>query len=101
MVEAKARRNREELLHAVIKCTESKRGFRIVSTELDIYSKLHIPIPNTHPDVRYEKRYKRLSEKNLYLRECDATHQQTISVYPPTAANKLYCNETFDQYVHG
>ena len=96
-----ANKNRKELLVSIIKCDETSRGFRIIATELDIYSKLYIPIPTIHPDVRYEKRYKRLTEKNLYLRECDATHTKTISVYPPTVTNKLYCNDAFDHYVHG
>lgn len=98
--ETQADKNKQELLGNIVKCKKSQRWMRIISIELDIYTKLWIPLPEIHPDLRYENRYARLAPKTLNLHTCAQSHKTILSVYPPTKSNVI-SEEIYNQKIYG
>lgn len=91
----------DDILQQIISCQVSWRLFKITKQELDFYRTNSIPIPTKHPDIRHQERIDQRPAKQLYLRICDKTGKQIISVYPADAPFKVYSIEAYQQDLYG
>lgn len=91
----------ESLLQKAIVCAVSWRPFRMVPMELEFYRKHNLPLPRLHPDVRYTQRFQQKPDRTLYLRKCDKTGEDMLSVYPQDAPFKVYSEEAYRQEMYG
>lgn len=71
-------------------CTVSGEKFEISEEDLQYYKKLDVPIPNLCPSERARHRMLFGNQRNLFLRNCDATGKRIVSYYPPHAPNPVY-----------
>ena len=69
--------------------------------ELEFYRKHNLPLPRLHPDVRYTQRFQQKPDRTLYLRKCDKTGEDMLSVYPQDAPFKVYSEEAYRQEMYG
>lgn len=91
----------DDILQQIISCQASWRLFKITKQELDFYRSNSIPIPTKHPDIRHQERIDQRPAKQLYLRTCDKTGKEIISVYPSHAPFKVYSMEAYTQELYG
>lgn len=88
-------------------CTNCKQGFEITKEDTKFFRKLDIPIPVDCPDCRYQQRLIFRNERNLYLRECDATGKQIVSIFspdkknPPVYAQEYWWTDKWDPKSYG
>lgn len=90
----------ETILDKVILCSQSKRPFRIQKGEWEFYRKMKLPIPRKHQDIRHAERSALRSQRNFYLRACDKTGEEIISVYPEHAGFKVYSEEAYYKEIY-
>jgi hypothetical protein len=87
--------NDDEILKSIFLCEVSSRPYRIIKQELDFYRKHQLPLPRKHPDVRHQERMDLRPWRTLYLRNCDKTGEQILSVYPPDYPGKVYSEKAY------
>jgi len=90
-------KNNDEILHKILICEESARPFRIIKQELDFYRRFDLPLPTMHPDIRHKKRLQQRAWRQLHVRNCDATGEKMISVYPPSSSYTIYSESAYQQ----
>jgi hypothetical protein len=101
----------DSILNEVIECKETKRGFKIIKSELDFYRKMKLPIPVIHPDVRHTKRIKYRNPFKLWNRACMCdrvghnNHEGKCRVrfessYAPDRPEIIYCEQCYQQEVY-
>lgn len=91
----------DDIINKAIICEVSGRPFRVLKPELEFYKKWNIPFPHKHPDIRFEERFKRMPPKTLYLRNCDKTNNEILSVYPPNTPFPVYSEKAYNQEIYG
>ena len=88
----------DDIIQKIILCTQSQKPFRVIKQELEFYKRNNIPLPNKHPDIRHANRMKNRISK-FYLRKCDKTNQDIVSIYPPESKFKVYNEDSYNQSV--
>ena len=99
----------DSILNEVIECKKTKRGFKIIQSELDFYRKLKLPIPVIHPDVRHANRIKYRNPFKLWHRQCmcdksNHGHEGKCSnefqtSYAPDRPEIIYCGSCYNSEV--
>ncbi len=83
----------------VFLCVVTKTPFLIQDYELQFYKKHNIPLPKKHPDQRHKERFAKRPWRTLYMRKCDATGEETLSIYPLDYHGKIYSLEAYKKIV--
>ena len=99
--ERQALRDDDQIVNKILVCEVSGKPYRIIKQELDFYRKHDLPIPSKHPDVRHAERGAKRPGRTLYLRTCDATGEEMISVYPPDSQYTVYSEAAYRKEVMG
>jgi hypothetical protein len=86
-----------DITKSILICETSGRPFRLVTQEVQFYKKYAIALPSKHPDVRAHERIALRPWKTLYLRACDATGEQVLSVYPAHYSGKIYSQAAYEK----
>lgn len=89
------------ILKKILVCEVSGRPYRIIKQELAFYQKHNLPLPRKHPDIRHKERLGRRPGRTLYLRNCDKTWEEILSVYPAYYKGKVYSEKAYQQEVYG
>ncbi|MBT6068938.1 hypothetical protein HOG48_04235 [Candidatus Peregrinibacteria bacterium] len=71
-------------------CRKCSIKFEITASDQAFYVKMQVPEPTLCPACRMQRRTTFRNERNLYMRKCDATGRDIISVYPPDSPFKIY-----------
>lgn len=66
-----------------------------MSQELELYKKLHVPIPVIHPDVRYQQLCQRRPGIALYTRHCAQTGDSMLSIYPEESSFPVVSTDAY------
>lgn len=83
-------------------CEQCSSNFDISDEDLKFYEKLSpvfnntkyfIPAPVLCPSCRYQRRLVHRNERNLYLRKCDATNKDIVSIFSPEKTIKVYSQD--------
>jgi len=90
----------EDILKAIFVCEVSWRPYRIIKQELEFYRKHNLQLPRKHPDIRHEERMKLRPGRTLYLRNCDKTGEEILSVYAPDYPGKVYSEKAYQQEIY-
>lgn len=73
----------------------------MIPQEIEFYTKYGLPLPTKHSDTRVLERVVSMPQKILYLRACDKTGEEILSVYPPNTSFKVYSEEVYRQEMYG
>lgn len=74
-------------------CKQCSASFAIDDRDQGFYAKMQVPAPTLCPECRFQRRLAWRVEHNLYLRKCDLTGREMISIFPPDHPNKVYHHE--------
>lgn len=85
----------DDILNWAIECSATKRPFRIIKQELDLYRKMKLPIPHFHPDERHRRRMLLKNPRRLWKRPCMKCGQEMETTYAPDRAERVYCEECY------
>lgn len=91
----------DDILQAVIACDSSSKPFRIIKSELEFYRKHGLGIPRKHPELRNSERLNQRHQRDLYIRTCDKTGSEILSVYPQDVWYKVYSQVAYTQEFYG
>ncbi len=99
----------ESILDEVLACIECSRNYKIVSSELEFYKKMNIPIPRRCFYCRNDNRIKRRNPFKLWHRECmcDKDNHEHVgkceiefeTSYAPDRPEIVYCEKCYQQEV--
>ncbi|MFH0819088.1 MAG: hypothetical protein V1898_03795 [Patescibacteria group bacterium] len=76
-------------------CIATGKVFRLQKAELEFYKKNNIPLPNKHPDVRYQERMTLRNPQKLWSRNCNKCAKKIMTSYAPDRVEIIYCKECY------
>jgi hypothetical protein len=86
------------------KCNRCETQFEITDDDLKVYEKVSpvfdnkkylLPIPNSCPDCRLQRKLVFRNERTLYKRKCDLTGKEIVSVYNPEIKSKVFDSDAW------
>jgi hypothetical protein len=91
----------DDILNWAVKCEQTGRIFRIIKQELTFYREHSIPIPHTHPNIRFENRVARYANAPvLYARTCMKCLKDIQTTYAPDRSEIVYCEDCYLKEVY-
>jgi len=76
-------------------CRLTQKPFVITDEDQAFYAKMGVPLPTLCPEERMRRRLAHRNERNLYLRKCDMTGKQIVSIYSQDKPFKVYEQKTW------
>ncbi len=89
----------DSVLQEVLECTDCRKAFRIVRSELDLLRRFGFPIPRKCPDCRHMERMSRVNPPRLWDRKCDKCGQEIKTGYAPERKEVVYCETCYQKEV--
>jgi len=71
-------------------CVSCKKKFPIYEDDIIFYGKMKVPIPQSCPDCRSQRRWGFRNQDTLYKRKCDFSGEPMISLYSEDKPYKVY-----------
>jgi hypothetical protein len=90
----------DDILNWAIICQESGKPFRITPLELKFYRDQNLPVPGTHPNVSYLKRFKKRNPRQLWSRTCSQCQKSLQSTYEEGREETILCEQCYQQVVN-
>lgn len=84
----------DQVLSETLACGCGK-NYKIISRELDFYTKLSIPLPHNCPSCRHKNRMNSRNPLKLWQKNCAKCDTPTETTYPPKKNIKIYCEKCF------
>ncbi len=97
----------DDILQSIFICEVSAKPFVIQKKELELLRLRGLPLPRRHHDVRHRERSQHIYNRKLYLRSCDQTEENVVSIYPPreiSSGNKsfpVYGERAYQNFLYG
>lgn len=88
------------ILKKVIICEKSWKPFRYIKQEIEFYEKHNILMPCVHPDMRHQNRLYKRPWMTLYVRTCDGSWEEILSIHEEDAPYKVYSEEAYIKKIH-
>jgi len=89
----------DEITKQKLLCEDCGKSFKIISSELNTYKKLKLPIPRQCPNCRHLARMELRNPRSLWKRECNKCKQKTLSTYP-NSETIVYCEKCYLEEVY-
>jgi hypothetical protein len=90
----------KDLHKNIFVCIETQKPFLIQESEIAFYQKNNLLLPRKHPDQRHRERFSLRAWRTLFLRKCDATGEEILSVYPPEYKGKVYSQDSYTKHLY-
>ena len=71
-------------------CRQCSASFSVTPRDEQFYEKMKVPAPTMCPDCRLQRRLAHRMEWTLYMRKCDKTGKEILSVFPPESPYTVY-----------
>ncbi len=85
----------DDILSWAIRCTATKRPFRIQKRELEFYRFMHLPVPQLHPDERHNRRITLRNPRKLWERSCMKCAKDIQTTFAPERPEIVYCDNCY------
>lgn len=85
----------DDILNKAILCQETKRPFRIVTSELKFYRDNKISLPLVHPYQRIRKRFSHIGNYRMYDSVCESCGKNIKTFYTPNSGWHLFCDDCY------
>lgn len=79
----------------LLSCEKCSRNYKIISQELSLYKKMHLPAPRACPECRYMDLMKMKNPRHLYDRKCNKCDVQIKTTYSPERPEIVYCENCY------
>ncbi len=90
----------DDILNWAIRCSVTKRPFRIQQAELNFYRTQQIPVPRQHFDVRHAARHALRNPRKIWQRECQKCGKHIETSYAPERPETVYCEDCYLKEVY-
>jgi hypothetical protein len=90
----------ETISEKILICSTSKRPYKVLPVELELYKKLGVPVPRLHPDERHKARIAKRNPRMLWDATCSSCSVSIKTSYPPGKVEKLYCETCYKKAVY-
>lgn len=91
------KQTQQEVLSGILQCESSWKPYRIIRKELEFLTKMWLPLPNKHPDIRHQERMNLRNPRKLRDRKCDNCNIDLKTTYSPNTKEKVYCDKCYDK----
>ena len=88
-----------DILNKAIICKISGRPFKITESELAFYRRMRLPLPDTHPSLRIEKRHQLAPDGKKYKSFCSRCNKKIETLFNPEGNFNFYCENCFAKEV--
>ncbi len=95
----------EKITQHVLTCENCSKGYKIVPQELEVYKKIHIPIPEECPACRHQERFRLRNPLELWHGQCMCTQpehdhkgrcsEEFETTYSPDRVELVYCEQCY------
>jgi hypothetical protein len=82
---------------AAVKCAVSGRFFRLQPAESAFYTRMALPPPVLHPDVRHRRRLALRNARNLWNRNCAKCGADLMSACSPGRPEPVLCERCYSE----
>ena len=89
----------DEIYDWAILCEKSNKYFKISKVELEFYRKYKIPLPISHPDVRFLERFKKMHSRTFVLLKCAQCGKDVVSAENQVGQGIIYCEDCYTKFV--
>ncbi|MDD5469668.1 MAG: hypothetical protein PHO92_02610 [Candidatus Peribacteraceae bacterium] len=103
----------DDILNWAISCEVTRRPFRIIKQELDLYRQMQLPIPHLHFEERHRRRMALRNPRKLWKRPCQKCHKEVQTTFAPerpavrgseepsgSRGEIVYCEECYRKEVY-
>ena len=90
---------KEDILKAIIKCTDCGKNYQIIPAELTFLRQFKLSVPRQCPLCRDRARIKSLNSMVIYNRNCAKCDRPIETSYSPDRPEIVYCEQCYQQEV--
>jgi hypothetical protein len=92
----------EEIIKEIISCSDCKKAYRIINSELQFYKRIGLPLPRKCHNCRFLDRFKFINKPKLYHRQCmkEGCSNEFETSYAPDRPEIVYCERCYQQEVY-
>ncbi|MFH0769801.1 MAG: hypothetical protein V1926_00305 [Candidatus Peregrinibacteria bacterium] len=90
----------DDILNWAVTCEKTKRPFRIIKQELDLYRQMKLPVPHRHPDERHRLRMTLRNPRKLWSRKCAECQKTIETTYAPERPEIVHCEQCYLKEVY-
>lgn len=90
----------DALLAQPIRCSRSRRVFRMIKQETDFYRRHRIPLPRLHPTERHGDRFRMHNPPKIWDRTCAKCATVLRTTYAPDRPEIVYCDRCYLETVY-
>ncbi len=91
----------ESICKEIISCMECRKAYRIISSELEFYKKIGIPLPRKCPSCRHAFRTKKRNPPHLFHRECGCRGSASALLEPQKSEPEKGIFQNRQGHIHG
>lgn len=89
----------DDILKAILKCTECGKNYQIIPSELKFYHEANIPVPHHCPLCRHYAQFRMLAPITMYKRACAKCNKEIETSYAPDRPEIVYCETCYQNEV--
>ena len=89
----------EDFVTKAVICAATKKPFRVIKQELDLYRRLGVPLPRLHPDERHRRRMLLRNPCRVWQRPCAHCDKMMATTYAPERPETVYCEDCYAREV--
>ncbi len=92
----------EEITKEIISCSDCKKAYRIINSELQFYKRIGLPLPRKCHNCRFLDRFKFINPVKLYHRKCmkEGCSNEFETSYSPERPEIVYCEKCYQAEVY-
>lgn len=90
----------EEILEQTLGCSECRKNYKIIKTELARLKQIGFPIPVNCPSCRHEARMKLRNKRKLWERPCAKCSLTMKTGFEPGRKERVYCDKCYLEEVY-
>jgi hypothetical protein len=85
----------DDLTKSILRCSETKKPYKIIPQELKFYRAMNIPVPTLGPDARHARRIAKRNPYKLWNRNCAKCRKEIETTYAPERPEIVYCESCY------
>lgn len=85
----------DDICQKILRCAVTRKPYKIIPQELQLYREMNLPIPRLCPDERHRQRILCTNPRKLWDRECSKCKKAIRSTYAPERPEMIYCNDCY------
>lgn len=90
----------DTIVDSILECKISKKPYKIIPQELELYRTHGVPLPRINFDQRHLARIKKRNPRTLWARKCDKCNISLQSTFAPERPEKIFCEKCYLETVY-